>query len=157
MYLAFLHINYWSLIIFLKGKFVSHWCLAINWQDWLKTHPGGELLSSVWPDPINWLGWLKTHPACKSLSSAWPDPINWWDWLNIHPECELLFVLDHIPSTDKVGWTPIQKVSSSPVWSYQLTRLAEHPSRMWVALHCLMWSIQLTRLAEHPSSGWVAF
>ena len=108
----------------------------INWQGWLKTHPGGELLSSVWPDPINWQGGLNTYPECESLSN------------------------DQISSTDKVNWTPIQRVSPSPVWSYQLIRLAKHPSRMWVAssvwpnpINWLVW-LNTHPAGESLSSSW---
>ena len=91
-------------------------------------------------------------------------------------------VIGQIQLTNKVGWTPIQRVSGSPVSDQILSTdkvgwTLIHPAsellsivwpnhinwQGWLktcpggeSLHFLTKSYLLTRLAEHPSSKWVA-
>ena len=92
------------------------------------------------------------------------------------PGCEYLSIIE-IGTIEENWWTPIQKVSLSPVFeqigttgehlssewaTFQslsrwatLIRMGEHSSSKWVSLQCLSRSEPLTRMDEHPSSKWV--
>ena len=72
----------------------------------------------------------------------------------IHLGCESA-VFEQIRLTDENGWTCVQSVSCSPVFQHHWQEwLNIHPG--CESLQCFSWWESLTRMAEHTSRLWVA-
>ena len=85
---------------------------------------------------------------------------DWNGWTLIQAVSHSL-VFEQIRSTDLNGWTPIQNVSCFPV--FEQTRSTDQTWNGWTPIQrvspfqCLSRSDPLTRMAEHPSRMWVTW
>ena len=124
-------------------KWVTLQCFSRSdyWQEWVNMHPASELLSSVWANQNHWWECVNTCPASEFLFSAWVNQNYWQKWVNTGIQkvsCQCSPVFGWIRTTDKNGWTHIQRVSCSLVFKWdqnhwhKMGKHIQHVSYSWV-------------------------
>ena len=143
---------------FLKGELVRLWKVAVRFTNevyWKTSRMWVALKELSRLEPLTRLA---EHASRLWVTlDIWADWNHWREWLNTHPGSECSPVFERMRTTDKNGWTSIQRVSALQclIRSEPLIRMGEHPSSLWVSLQCLSRSEPLMRTHQHPSSSWV--